>query len=112
MTIFEIGSDGIPFAFVDPGSDIDYSYACWVEGVIFIAPTTWAILPAIGGVPYNSAINPAPVTIDGVLYDTGKVTSAWIKSLLAGTTYLVTIQATFTGGRKDERSFKLIGKDL
>ena len=90
----------------DPGADIDYSVTCWVEGLIFTA-ATWEIVPTVASVPYNSQINAAPVTIDGVTYAIGKVASAWIKDLIAGVQYSVTVHATFTGGRKDDRTFRI-----
>jgi hypothetical protein len=95
-----------PYVEVDPGADIDYSVTCWVEG-LFFTDGTWEIVPNVAGVPYNAQINASPVTIDGVTYAAGKVASAWIKDLQIGVEYVVTLHATFTGGRKDDRSFRM-----
>lgn len=95
-----------PYVEADPNSDLDYSITCWLEGVSFES-LNWIISPEVPGVPYNPQINAAPVEIDGVSYSAGKVASCWIKGLQEGLEYLVTLQATFTGGRKDDRSFRV-----
>lgn len=95
-----------PYIDADPDSDLEYSITCWLEGVIF-TNLSWSISPAVTNVPYNPQINPAPVVIDGVTYNTGKIASCWIKSLEAGKEYVVTLHATFSGNRIDDRSFRI-----
>lgn len=109
-TAFFLDPTGTPTVYADPGTDIDYAVACWLADVIF-TNVVWTMLPVLAPSPYNQQINPAPVTIDGKLYDTGKVASAWVKNLVAGQSYVVNLAATFTGGRKDERSFKIVCKE-
>lgn len=98
----DLGEDLID---VDPHSDQDYSITSWMEGLIFTA-IDWEVAPT-GPVLYNSQINAAPLTIGGVVYAIGKVASIWIKTLEAGKEYRVTLKATFTGNRKDDKSFIL-----
>jgi len=99
-----------PYIEVDPDSDLDYSLTCWIEGVVFTA-IAWELSPDIIGAVYNSQINNSPVVIDGISYDTGKVATAFVKTLVPGVTYILTLHATFTAGRKDDRSIRLICKE-
>jgi len=89
---------------VDPDSDVDYTISCWMEGLFYTA-IDWQISPSVGPVIYNFQINGAPVTINGVTYAAGKLASLWIKTLADGQEYRVTLKATFTGNRKDDKSF-------
>jgi hypothetical protein len=97
---------------VDPGADKDYSiiWHDWLNGDSVTA-STWAVSPA-GPVTYSPSINSGPVTIDGVAYAAGTVTTVWIKTLTAGARYTVTNSITTAGGRKDERSFVLNCRNL
>lgn len=109
---FKLGKDGKPFVEADPGSDLDYSLPSWLDGLAYSGLPTWTISPPVTGIPYNRSLNASPVTIDGVLYEANFVATAWIKDLAAGQTYTVNVAATFAGGRKDERSFKIVCKEL
>lgn len=100
-----------PYIDADPGSDLDYSVSSWLEGLLFTA-VIWSISPAVVNVPYNDQINASPVVIDGRTYAPGQIASAWIKDLQPGVTYEVNLAATFTGGRKDQRTFRIVCKQL
>ena len=106
-SLFKFDRKKRPVAPADPGSELDYSVSSWLEGLLFIEPTDWTIEPAVPGVPYSKGINPAPVVIDQVTYQAGQIAFAWVKDLQPGIEYTVTVKGTFTGGRKDERSFIL-----
>jgi hypothetical protein len=98
---------GFDSIYVDPESDLDYSIASWIEGVLFNASPTWAVAPS-GPVLYNGSLNGAPVTIDGVTYAANELATIWIKGpMVAGIDYVVTAHATFAGGRIDDRSFTM-----
>lgn len=107
---FKVDLNG-PYIDADPGSDADYSVSSWLEGLNFTA-VDFSILPVVPGVPYNEVINIDPVVIDGRTYAPGQIASAWIKNLQPGVTYTVNVAGTFTGGRKDERSFRMVCKEL
>ena len=93
--------------YADPESDLDYSITSWLEGLIFLS-AAWSISPTGSGeVIYNDSINVGDVVIDGVTYAAGKVASTWIKGLNEGVEYTVTLHATFTGNRIDDRTFRI-----
>lgn len=103
-------TEGLPAIECDPDSDLDYAITSWLEGMDFLS-VVFAIDPT-GPVIYNSQVNDAPMTIDGVDYAIGKLAMAWIRGpFTAGATYRVTISGTFTGNRKDDRSFLLKCKE-
>lgn len=103
-TAFFRNENGEDVVLADPDSDLDYSVSTWLEGLLFIAGTSWLVSPA-GPTLYNPQINITTITVDGVPYVAGKIASTWIKDLVAGKRYKVTLKGTFTGNRKDDRSF-------
>jgi hypothetical protein len=93
----------------DPASDLDYALVCWQDGQTFSA-VAWSI--ALGGaVLHDPAVNSSPVTIDGVTYAVGMVATVWVKQMSVGQIYTVTCNATFSGGGRDERSFRIVCKE-
>lgn len=110
-SIFRLGDDGY-YANADPNSDLDYGITCWMEGETF-SSASWSISPSgsPGPVLHDSEINAAAVTIDGTEYAIGKVASVWVSGPIAGETYTVTLEAVFSGGGRDRRSFQLICAD-
>ena len=95
-----------PFVRADPASDLDYSVTVWLKGLIFTA-VTWELSPPVTGALHSPSINAAPVIIDGFTYAIGEVATTFVKNLVAGNTYTLTAHATLTGGRLDDRSFRL-----
>ena len=107
-SIFRLDALG-PWAPADPQSEKRWGVVSWLDGLT-IASATWAITPSTPGTPaiLNDQINAAPVIIDGKSYAAGLVASAIVKGLAAGTTYTVTVSATFSDGQKDDKSFRLV----
>lgn len=95
-----------PYIEADPESELDYSITTWLEDLLFTA-IDWELSPPVAGALYQPLINTNPLVVDGKLYSIGQVASTWIKDLQAGQEYVVTLHATFTGDRKDDRSFRI-----
>ena len=116
MTIqrgFVRAADGVMELEVDPASEKDYSivWSDFLNGDT-ISTSTWSIAPAVSGVPYTTSINSGSVTIDGTAYAAGTVTTAWVQDLTAGVDYTVTNRIVSAAGRTDERSFRLLCREL
>lgn len=109
-TLFRRNEQGL-YAFQDPAADLDYAIPCWIEDATFVA-VSWAITGAPSGVVHSPQINGDVVTVDEVAYAAATLASVFVTGLASGTTYTVTAHAVFSGGQTDERSFRLICKDL
>lgn len=110
-SIFRLGDDGY-YANADPDSDLDYGITCWIEDQTFTS-AAWSISPtgSPGPTLHDSEINAVAITIDETEYAAGKVASIWVSGPIAGITYTVTLDAQFSGGGRDSRSFQLICAD-
>lgn len=112
-SIFRRNKAGQFFAYHDPGADVIYGITTWIDGRTFSA-VTWRITDTGSPSPelHDSAINGAAMVLDGVTYAAGEVATVWARGLSVGSSYTLTLRATFSDGQIDERSVTLICQEM
>lgn len=95
MDEMEVGEDGVPFAYKDPNSRVDFlvNWAPWLGADTITGAATVLSSP------------------DLTLHNQSNTTtghSIWLTGGVEGKTYLVTSRVTTAGNRQDDRSFRLI----
>lgn len=107
-SIFKRDASGL-YAYHDPAGDLIYGVESWLEDLTFTS-ADWAITDAGSPSPslHGKQINGVAVTVGGVTYAAGLIASTYITGLTVGQTYTVVINAVFSSGERDRRSFRLI----
>lgn len=103
---------GKPTIEVDPDSQLDYSVV-WDEFLPAdddVASAVWSITPA-GPVLFGESINNTPLTLLGYSRRVNTVTTAWVKTLTAGTTYELHVRMTSAANRKQDQTIVLKVKE-
>lgn len=102
-TGFQVDGAG-PWIEKDADAVLDYHLPCWIENDT-IATVTWTVQSGL--TKASQSVNSGTVVIDGTSYAANTVATVWLSGGTAGTEYTVACRITTTGGRTDERTFRV-----